>query len=194
MSKIIWAWHAYQRFLVTHPIKAQGLTAGFLVGVGDTLAQQLVEKKGIKGHDLARTSRQALFGVFYVGPALITWYKILDRVYKGSGKLVPMYKVVTDQAIFAPFMITSFMSFVAWGNGRTLPEIKAQLKADFVTALLTSYTIYPAVQVANFYILPVDYRPIVINLVSVFWNTYLCWKSNNPTTMKVPQSSNGSNC
>lgn len=46
--------------------------------------------------------------------------------------------ILSQKAIFAPFMITSFMSFVAWGNGRTLPEIKAQLKAvsAFVHILL----------------------------------------------------------
>ncbi|PIK51393.1 hypothetical protein BSL78_11715 [Apostichopus japonicus] len=192
MSKITLAWRSYQRFLVTHPIKAQGLTAGVLIGIGDILAQQVVEKKGIKGHDFARTSRQALFGAFFVGPAMISWYKVLDRLYKGSGKLVPMCKVITDQAVFAPVLITCFMSFVAWGNGRTGSQIKSQLKADFLPTLFTSYMIYPAVQVVNFYVLPVDYRPVLINVVSIFWNTYLCWKSNNPTDQKIPETFNSS--
>jgi protein Mpv17 len=33
-----------------------------LFGLGDVTAQQLVEKKGLEKHDLARTGRMALYG------------------------------------------------------------------------------------------------------------------------------------
>jgi hypothetical protein len=33
-----------------------------LFATGDTMAQQLVEKRGFKNHDLARTGRMALYG------------------------------------------------------------------------------------------------------------------------------------
>ncbi|XP_071855090.1 mitochondrial inner membrane protein Mpv17-like [Apostichopus japonicus] len=183
---IIKAWRAYQQCLARYPLRTQGITSGCVLGVGDVLAQQLVEKKGLDGHNYARTARQSFFGVIFVGPVVITWYKLLERIYKGSGKLAPLCKVATDQALFAPFIVSCFISYVAFGNGRTVPEVKSQLKADFVPTLLNAYMVFPPVQLFNFYILPLYYRPVVINIVSVFWNTYLSWKTNNPTDQKVP--------
>lgn len=178
-------WRAYLHLLNTHPIKVQGITTGALICVGDVLAQQFVEKKGLHGHDYARTIRQGIFGVVFVGPVMISWYRVLDRLYPGTGKLVPLYKVATDQVIFAPFIITCFMSFVAFGRGKTATEVKDQLSADFIPTLLTAYKIYPALQIFNFYITPLNLRPVVVNVVSIFWNTYLSWKSNNPTIQEV---------
>jgi protein Mpv17 len=41
-----------------------------LFAVGDVAAQQLVDKKGIEKHDLARTGRMALYGG---GTSTINW-------------------------------------------------------------------------------------------------------------------------
>ena len=38
------------------------MTTSFLFAVGDVTAQQLVDKKGLEKHDLARTGRMALYG------------------------------------------------------------------------------------------------------------------------------------
>lgn len=38
------------------------MTTSFLFAVGDVAAQQLVDKKGLEKHDLARTGRMALYG------------------------------------------------------------------------------------------------------------------------------------
>jgi protein Mpv17 len=40
----------------------QSITTAVLFATGDSMAQQLVEKKGLKNHELARTGRMALYG------------------------------------------------------------------------------------------------------------------------------------
>jgi protein Mpv17 len=40
----------------------QSITTAVLFATGDVMAQQLVEKKGFQNHQLARTSRMALYG------------------------------------------------------------------------------------------------------------------------------------
>lgn len=54
------AW--YQARLAARPLLTQAITTSILFGVGDITAQQLVEKKGVEKHDLARTGRMALYG------------------------------------------------------------------------------------------------------------------------------------
>lgn len=48
--------------LATRPLLTQSITTAVLFATGDTMAQQLVEKKGWKNHELARTGRMALYG------------------------------------------------------------------------------------------------------------------------------------
>lgn len=52
----------YQARLAARPLLTQSVTTSILFAVGDITAQQLVEKKGLEKHDLARTGRMALYG------------------------------------------------------------------------------------------------------------------------------------
>ena len=52
----------YQRKLATRPLLTQAVTTAVLFATGDITAQQAVEKKGIKNHDLMRTGRMFAYG------------------------------------------------------------------------------------------------------------------------------------
>ena len=52
----------YQMKLASRPILTQSITTAVLFATGDVMAQQLVEKKGVKKHDMMRTGRMALYG------------------------------------------------------------------------------------------------------------------------------------
>lgn len=52
MSRII---HTYKKFLSSHPFLVQTVQTGMLMGVGDVIAQRIVEKKTHKEHDYKRT-------------------------------------------------------------------------------------------------------------------------------------------
>lgn len=64
-----------------------------LFGTGDTLAQQAVEKKGFRNHDLARTSRMAAYGG--CKSATLCLWEIADQC---SGVWTCSYEVVSDLA------------------------------------------------------------------------------------------------
>jgi hypothetical protein len=48
--------------MTSRPVLTQAISITVLFGAGDVLAQQLVEKKSIKGHDFIRTGRMAFYG------------------------------------------------------------------------------------------------------------------------------------
>lgn len=52
----------YQARLAARPLLTQSITTAVLFATGDTIAQQAVEKRGAKNHDMARTGRMALYG------------------------------------------------------------------------------------------------------------------------------------
>nr|XP_036865338.1 protein Mpv17 isoform X6 [Manis javanica] len=153
-------WRAYQRALTAHPWKVQVLTAGSLMGLGDIISQQLVERRGLREHQAGRTLTMASLGCGFVGPVVGGWYKVLDRLIPGTAKVDALKKMLLDQGGFAPCFLGSF------------------LPLDYPDALITNYYLWPAVQLANFYLVPLHYRLAVVQCVAVIWNSYLSWKAH----------------
>ncbi|XP_069925405.1 protein Mpv17 isoform X8 [Oryctolagus cuniculus] len=90
-------WRAYQRALAAHPWKVQVLTAGSLMGLGDIISQQLVEKRGLREHQTGRTLTMVSLGCGFVGPVVGGWYKVLDRLIPGGTKVDALKKMLLDQ-------------------------------------------------------------------------------------------------
>ncbi|XP_036865338.2 mitochondrial inner membrane protein Mpv17 isoform X7 [Manis javanica] len=153
-------WRAYQRALTAHPWKVQVLTAGSLMGLGDIISQQLVERRGLREHQAGRTLTMASLGCGFVGPVVGGWYKVLDRLIPGTAKVDALKKMLLDQGGFAPCFLGCF------------------LPLDYPDALITNYYLWPAVQLANFYLVPLHYRLAVVQCVAVIWNSYLSWKAH----------------
>ncbi|XP_039243406.1 protein Mpv17 isoform X5 [Pipra filicauda] len=122
------------------------LVAGALMGAGDVITQQLVERRGLRGHHGPRTLKMMAIGFCFVGPVVGSWYRILDRLIPGNTKVVAVKKMVLDQ--------------------------------DYTDALMTNYCIWPPVQIANFYFVPLQHRLAVVQCVAIVWNCYLSWKAN----------------
>ena len=55
--------------LAARPILTQSVTTAVLFATGDVMAQQLVENRGWKNHELARTGRMALYGGGRLSPS-----------------------------------------------------------------------------------------------------------------------------
>ncbi|XP_071598508.1 mitochondrial inner membrane protein Mpv17 isoform X2 [Heliangelus exortis] len=140
-------WRGWGRLLARRPGAAQALTAGALMAVGDVVAQQLVEQRGLSGHQGPRTLRMAAIGCGFVG-------------------------------VFAPSFLGCFLAVTGVVNGLSVEENWAKIQQDYVDALLTNYCIWPPVQVANFYFVPLQHRLAIVQCVAIVWNCYLSWKAN----------------
>ncbi|KAJ8377771.1 hypothetical protein AAFF_G00253870 [Aldrovandia affinis] len=171
-------WRSYQVLMSKHPWKVQIFTAGSLVGVGDVIAQQLIERRGPDNHNLQRTARMMSIGFVFVGPVLGGWYKVLDALVTGGTRSAALKKMLFDQVAFAPCFLGSFLGISGVLNGLTVEENITKLKRDYPDALISNYYLWPAVQMANFYFIPLHHRLAVVQIVAVAWNSYLSWKAN----------------
>ncbi|KAM9552016.1 mitochondrial inner membrane protein Mpv17 isoform 1-T2 [Salvelinus alpinus] len=97
-------WRSYQALMTRHPWTVQIITAGTLVGVGDVISQQVLERRGLANHNVTRTAKMMSIGFFFVGPAIGGWYKVLDKLVTGGTKSAAMKKMLVDQ-VEAPFSV-----------------------------------------------------------------------------------------
>ncbi|KAJ0061373.1 hypothetical protein NL108_017393 [Boleophthalmus pectinirostris] len=171
-------WRSYQSLMSRRPLTVQILTAGSLVGVGDVISQQLIERKGLSNHSVRRTVRMMGIGFCFVGPVVGSWYKVLDKLVLGTSKSAALKKMLFDQLGFAPCFLGAFLVLSGALNGLTLDQNLHKLKRDYTDALISNYYLWPPVQIANFYFIPLHHRLAVVQVVAVIWNSYLTWKAN----------------
>ncbi|KAL3470781.1 protein sym1 [Aspergillus californicus] len=161
----------YQSKVAKQPILTASVTSAVLFGSGDVLAQQLVDRKGFEKHDMARTGRMALYGGAIFGPAATTWFGFLQRnIVLKNAKATIIARVAADQCLFTPTHLTCFLSFMAVMEGKSPVE---KLKASFIPSYKANLTIWPMVQGFNFSIVPLEYRLLFVNVISLGWNCLL---------------------
>lgn len=136
-----------------------------LFATGDCMAQQGVERKGIRNHELARTGRMALYGGCIFGPAATTWFKFLQQKVQLQNKnLEILARVGMDQVIFASTNMFVFLSTMSILEGS---DPKKKLESTYTKALGKNWMVWPWVQMVNFKYVPLEHRVMVVNIVSL---------------------------
>ena len=111
------------------------------------------------------------------GPSMHVWYRALDRVFHGTGMRSAVRKTAADQLLFLPVYLAVFVGVMAALRGDRPTDIAQLLRRDMAHMLAASYAVWPAVQLVNFRFVPLRHRILVINVVCLFWNTYIGWRA-----------------
>ena len=83
-------------------------------------------------------------------------------------------RVAVDQLVFAPTNLFVFLSTMSILEGSSPRE---KLAKTYKSALQGNWMVWPFVQVVNFSFVPLDYRVLFVNGLSIFWNCYLSFIS-----------------
>lgn len=164
-------WEEYNRGLEMQPLFVKSLTSFCGFFIADSLAQ-LVTGVFL---DHRRLVRMLLFGILVHGPLCHFWYKMLDdSVLPSRPKSVMaiVLKIVLDQLIFGPVFLIVFWFSLKTFEGRPADAIDMCVNKMFPT-LMVSYMLWPAAHIINFKYVPSNQRVLYINLVTIFWTTYL---------------------
>ena len=90
------------------------------MGTGDVISQKVF---GEDSYDWRRTLRLFVFGCAISGPVYHQWYKFMDRVIPGQTYFQVVKKLVVDQTIMAPSIITTFFFAVGAMEGKKINNI-----------------------------------------------------------------------
>ncbi|XP_043703887.1 protein Mpv17 isoform X2 [Telopea speciosissima] len=186
----LWKW--YQKCLDVHPVKTQIISSGFLWGVGDVAAQTITHSTMKKHHlnsdadkdfkiNWKRVAITSMFGFGFVGPVGHFWYEGIDQFIRLRLHLQPKSmrfvatKVAMDGIIFGPLDLFVFFSYMGLSMGKSIDQVKVDVKRDFLPALILEGGIWPLVQVANFRFVPVRYQLLYVNLFCLVDSAFLSW-------------------
>ncbi|KAF9614389.1 hypothetical protein IFM89_018288 [Coptis chinensis] len=186
-------WKCYQNCLTVHPVKTQIISSGLLWGVGDIAAQTITHATLKKKHqnnsdggetfkiNWKRAAITGMFGLGFVGPVGHFWYEALDRFIRVRLKYPPRSvrfvatKVVVDGLIFGPLDLFVFFTYMGFANGKSVTQVKEDVKRDFLPALVVEGGIWPLLQVANFRYVPVRYQLLYVNVFCLLDSAFLSW-------------------
>ena len=170
-------WLSYLALLDKKPVLTKSLTAAFLNGVGDIIAQLWLDGGNI---DLKRLGIFSFIGLVLIGPALHVWYGSLSRIVTAAGSAGAIGRLMLDQFAFAPIFIGSIVSSIMALEGHA-KDIPSKLRSDLPTILKSNWIVWIPFQFINFRFVPVRLQVLAANMVALVWNTYVSWASHNST-------------
>ncbi|XP_014250868.1 mpv17-like protein 2 [Cimex lectularius] len=143
-----------------------------LSGVGDLIVQSYRKHHGkCKEIDLTRTKNMSLTGAT-VGVLCHNWYKYLDVWLPGHTVSMVLKKVVVDQIVFSPVMLTAFFLTLGVLEKSSWKTIRNELVEKGKILYMAEWVVWPPAQVINFYLLPTKYRVLYDNTISLGYDIY----------------------
>lgn len=116
--------------------------------------------------DFERLTRFMGYG-FCMAPIQFRWFKLLEKLFpmsKTSSFGPAMKRVAFDQIVFAPVGVAVFFTAMTIAEGGGRRAVSNKLRDMYVPTLKANYVVWPAVQLINFRLMPVQYQLVCLFL------------------------------
>jgi protein Mpv17 len=131
--------------------------------------------------DFERLTRFMAYG-FCMAPVQFRWFKFLERIFpitKTSAFGPAMKRVAFDQLIFAPFGIGVFFTAMTVAEGGGRRAVTNKLRDMYIPTLKANFIVWPAVQIVNFRLMPVQFQLPFVSTIGIAWTAYLSLTNNS---------------
>lgn len=127
-------------------------------------------------YDATRSIHLAITGFIYSGPISHVWYNLLERLVMPF-PAVPFWgllqRLLYDAFLFSPLAVGGYFIVRSVLEGKDWPGMYAKLQAKWWSATWASWSFWPLANVFNFSFVPIPWRVLYNNGLSLFWNAYL---------------------
>jgi branched-subunit amino acid transport protein len=164
----------YLGVLAKYPITTKTLTATFIAGIADLMAQQIQRKVTDAKLDFKRVARMMIFS-WACTHCVHWWYIFLAKSLQ-----LPLHRMLADQLVFAPasllafFMVQSLLETGSYSLGIE------KMKQSYLSVLGVNYLVWPFICFFNFKYVSPNLQVLVMNVASFFWTIYLSAAFNMP--------------
>jgi hypothetical protein len=98
---------------------------------------------------------------FLMAPVQHKWFSFLSSTFpitSKSGTVPALKRVAFDQLIFSPVGLAIFFTFMTVAEGGGRRAIAKKFQDVYVPALKANYMVWPAVQILNFRVIPLQFQ------------------------------------
>lgn len=164
-----------------------------LSGVGDTLEQHYEILSNQKGKwDTSRTMRMSISGMT-IGVICHNWYRFLDSKFPGRSIKTVARKVLIDQFVCSPLCIATFFITLGILEKASWEETKTEIRNKAARLYAAEWVVWPPAQVINFYILPLRYRVLYDNTISLGYDVYTSYVKHDDDEDEDDNANNDNN-
>lgn len=125
--------------------------------------------------DFERLTRFMAYG-FFMAPLQFQWFGFLSRAFPLTKKnpTVPALKrVAFDQFIFAPFGLACFFTYMTIAEGGGKRALTQKFRDVYLPTLKANFVLWPAVQILNFRVVPIQFQIPFVSSIGIAWTAYL---------------------
>jgi len=155
-------------------IRKHGANANLQAGCPAYVTAPASPSDKLLRYDWTRTSLMAVTGFTWSGPISHIWYQLLELMVKTKHVVWGMlFRLVLDAAIFSPIAVAGYFVWRTALEGKGVDAIVDKLQTKWKGAVQASWSFWPAANVVNFGMVPVPFRVLFNNSLSLLWNGYL---------------------
>lgn len=114
---------------------------------------------------------------------LINFFR-LDSKLPGRTFNTVVKKVLVDQTIASPIVISLFFITLGIMRQESLNQTMTEIREKFIRLYKAEWIVWPTAQIINFWILPLKYRVLYDNTISLGYDVYTSMVINEPVQNK----------
>ncbi|KAG7307613.1 hypothetical protein JYU34_007835 [Plutella xylostella] len=153
----------------------RGMASYSIIWPTSSLIQQTVEGKNFETYDWRRCARYGLYGSCYVAPTLYSWLTIANVMWPGSSIRAGIIKTFVETITYTPLAMCSFYFFMSMMESKPFHESLAEVKNKLWPTYKVGASIWPAVAMINFCLIPPRNRVPFISMCSLLWTSFLAY-------------------
>lgn len=132
----------------------------------------ITDPKIIDNHDFIRTRNMITVGLIQ-GPFHHYFYSLLERFVPGKNASSVVKKTCIDQVIASPICLAIFFIGLSALEERKTKELFFEIKSKFIETYKVDCCFWPPSQLINFLFVPMRYRVMYINFMTMFYDIFL---------------------
>ncbi|KAK5110384.1 hypothetical protein LTR62_006092 [Meristemomyces frigidus] len=115
---------------------------------------------------------------FIMTPLQHKWFAFLSSTFPiaagGAGaSMQALKRVAFDQLLFAPVGLACFFTFMTVAEGGGRRAVGRKFQDVYLPALKANFLVWPAVQVINFRLVPLQFQIPFVSTIGIAWTAYL---------------------
>jgi len=125
--------------------------------------------------DFERLTRFMAYG-FFMAPVQFQWFGFLSRAFPLTKKhpTTPALKrVVLDQLVMAPIGLACFFTYMTIAEGGGKKALTHKFRDIYLPTLKANFVLWPAVQILNFRVVPIQFQIPFVSSIGIAWTAYL---------------------